>query len=107
MYKLRYFKDFLYRTKKCLEDFRNIIAENEVQIRHCYSESCRLNSKDFVKMILLDAIFIIEVFLKEEEEENAKRKEEEEEEKAKRKEEEKEKAKRKKEEEEKDCKKKK
>ncbi|XP_059439887.1 UPF0481 protein At3g47200-like [Corylus avellana] len=64
MYKLRYFKDFLYRTKKCQEDFRNIIAENEVQIRHSYSEGSRLDSKDFVKMILLDAIFMIEVLLR-------------------------------------------
>jgi hypothetical protein len=64
MHKLRYLKAFSDRTRKSQEDLRKIIKENEVKIRHCYSEDCKLNSKDFVKMILLDAIFIIELFLR-------------------------------------------
>jgi len=60
MQKLRYFKDFLYRTRKSQECLLKIIQNNEVRIRHCYSEDCKLSSTDFVKMILLDAIFIIE-----------------------------------------------
>jgi hypothetical protein len=64
MHKLRYLKAFIDRTGKSHEDLRKIIEDNEVKIRHCYSEECRLNSKDFVKMILLDAIFIIELFLR-------------------------------------------
>jgi len=64
MQKLRYFKDFLYRTRKSQECLLKIIQNNEVRIRHCYSEDCKLSSTDFVKMILLDAIFIIELFLK-------------------------------------------
>ncbi|XP_062173286.1 UPF0481 protein At3g47200-like [Alnus glutinosa] len=64
MHKLRYLMAFSDRTGKSQEDLRKIIKENEVKIRHCYSEDCRLNSKDFVKMILLDAIFIIELFLR-------------------------------------------
>ncbi|XP_062176092.1 UPF0481 protein At3g47200-like [Alnus glutinosa] len=64
IHKERYFRDFLDRTKKSQEDLRKIIEDNEKDIRLCYSEACRLNSRDFVKMILLDAIFIIELFLK-------------------------------------------
>ncbi|XP_062173680.1 UPF0481 protein At3g47200-like [Alnus glutinosa] len=63
-HKLRYFKDFLYRTRKSQEDLLKIIQDNEVKIRHCYSEDSKLSSTDFVKMILLDAIFIIELFVR-------------------------------------------
>jgi hypothetical protein len=63
MQKLRYFKNFLDRTKKRQEDLLKIIVDDEEKIRHCYSEDFdQLNSKDFVEMILLDAIFIIELF---------------------------------------------
>jgi hypothetical protein len=66
MHKLRYFKDFFQRTtlKKSQKDLASIIEAKEETIRHCYSEDCGLKSKDFVKMILLDAIFIIELFLR-------------------------------------------
>jgi hypothetical protein len=64
MHKLRYLKDFLYRTGKSQEDLLMIIQDKEVEIRQCYSKECRLSSTDFVKMVLLDAIFIIELFLK-------------------------------------------
>jgi len=64
MHKLRYFKNFLDRTRKSQEHLRNIIKDDEKKIRLCYSEDCGLDSRDFVKMILLDAIFIIELFLK-------------------------------------------
>ena len=64
MHKLRYLKDFLYRTGKSQEDLLMIIQDNEVEIRRCYSEECRLSRTDFVKMVLLDAIFIIELFLR-------------------------------------------
>jgi hypothetical protein len=66
MYKLRYFKDFCDRTGKSQGDLIKIIKDKEATIRHCYSEDCGLNSKDFVKMILLDAIFIIELFWRKE-----------------------------------------
>ncbi|XP_062173993.1 UPF0481 protein At3g47200-like [Alnus glutinosa] len=86
MHKLRYFKKFLDRTGKSEEDLRKIIEDDEKKIRLCYSEDCRLNNRHFVKMVLLDAIFIIELFLKvkkrredeEKEEEEDEEKEEEE-----------------------------
>jgi hypothetical protein len=84
MHKLRYFKDFLKRTGKSMEDLLEIIKVDKEKINHCYSEDCILGRDDyFVKMILLDAIFIIELFLKvkkkkREDEENGQRKIEEE-----------------------------
>jgi hypothetical protein len=71
MQKLRYLKDFLDRTKKRQDDLLKIIIDNEVKIRHCYSEDFdQLNSKDFVEMILLDAIFIIELFWRDQNDRN-------------------------------------
>jgi len=64
-HKVRYFKDFLKRTRKSMEDLLEIIKVDKEKISHCYSEDCIVQSVDhFMKMILLDAIFIIELFLK-------------------------------------------
>ncbi|XP_059439854.1 UPF0481 protein At3g47200-like [Corylus avellana] len=63
MHKLRYLKAFLDRTGKSHEDLLKIIQDDEEKIRHCYAEDCGLKSNNnFAKMILLDAIFIIELF---------------------------------------------
>lgn len=64
MLKLRYFKDFSFRTGKCQKELASIIEDKEINIRHCYAEASRLSSKEFVRMILLDGIFIIELFLR-------------------------------------------
>jgi hypothetical protein len=64
-HKVRYFKDFLKRTRKSMDDLLEIIKVDKEKISHCYSEDCIVQSVDhFMKMILLDAIFIIELFLK-------------------------------------------
>nr|XP_023922327.1 UPF0481 protein At3g47200-like [Quercus suber] len=49
-----------------MEKFVSIIREMEEMIRCCYAEtsSHSMSSDDFVKMILLDAIFILELFHK-------------------------------------------
>ncbi|XP_062175491.1 UPF0481 protein At3g47200-like isoform X2 [Alnus glutinosa] len=66
--KLIYFKKFCLRTKKSSKDLESIIEKEEKQIRRYYSETFdQLDSKKFVKIILLDAIFIIELFLRNEE----------------------------------------
>ncbi|XP_040991364.1 UPF0481 protein At3g47200-like [Juglans microcarpa x Juglans regia] len=63
--KLRYLKEFCERTKKSQNDLAGIIQSDELKIRHCYSETFdQINSEEFVKMILLDAIFIIEFILR-------------------------------------------
>ena len=59
MLKVRYLKEFCYRFGKCQKDLASIIEENEVKICHCYAETSKLNSEDFVKMVLLDSTFII------------------------------------------------
>ena len=63
VHEFAYLKDFMDHIGKSQEDLLMIIKNKEEKIRHCYSEDFRhRSSNDFVKMILLDAIFIIELF---------------------------------------------
>lgn len=63
--KLRYLKSFLERThQKGLRDCIGYIKKSEEIIRCSYSETIEQNSDDFVKIILTDACFIIEYFLR-------------------------------------------
>ncbi|KAK3205158.1 hypothetical protein Dsin_019204 [Dipteronia sinensis] len=63
-YKRRYLKEFLQRTEVSLEDFIKFINDKEVKIRNCYAETIRHSSDDFVKVILVDAAFTIELILR-------------------------------------------
>ena len=62
--KERYFRSFLPRSKKNLEDLVGVIRDMEESIRGCYEETIDLDSNGFVKMILLDAIFILELSIR-------------------------------------------
>ena len=63
--KKKYFKEFFSRTWKEQKDFARIVKENEDKIRHCYAPDITLpHGNKFLKMILLDSIFIIELFLR-------------------------------------------
>ncbi|KAK0602360.1 hypothetical protein LWI29_032585 [Acer saccharum] len=62
-YKLRYLKQFLQRTQVSFEDFMIFIESKEEKLRNCYAETIPLVNKDFVEMILLDAIFFFEFLL--------------------------------------------
>ncbi|KAK1582199.1 hypothetical protein Q3G72_012717 [Acer saccharum] len=62
-HKLRYSKQFLQRTQVSFEDFLIFIKSKEEKLRNCYVETIALASQDFVEMILLDAIFLIEFLL--------------------------------------------
>ncbi|KAK0606591.1 hypothetical protein LWI29_001241 [Acer saccharum] len=63
--KLRYMLEFSKRvSKEKLMEFKRFIEENEQHIRNYYQENSSLPSPKFVSMILHDAVFIIEVFLK-------------------------------------------
>ncbi|KAB1225074.1 hypothetical protein CJ030_MR1G005390 [Morella rubra] len=42
----------------------SVVAENSEKIRHCYAECPPLGDEEFVRMILVDATFIIELFLR-------------------------------------------
>nr|XP_023912903.1 UPF0481 protein At3g47200-like [Quercus suber]POF09907.1 upf0481 protein [Quercus suber] len=63
-HKVTYFKHFMKRTKRNLEDLVSTIRKMEDRIQCCYVEAVQLKSDDFVQMIMFDAIFILELFLK-------------------------------------------
>ncbi|XP_075646249.1 UPF0481 protein At3g47200-like isoform X1 [Castanea sativa] len=59
--KVRYFIEAVNRTKKSLDDFTTCIRKIKYKnILHCYAEVNDMNENDFMQMILLDSIFIIE-----------------------------------------------
>ncbi|KAL5856434.1 hypothetical protein ACOSQ3_003892 [Xanthoceras sorbifolium] len=63
-HKLRYLQQFLQRTFISLEYFLMFIKGKEENLRACYAETIKLESEAFVKMVLLDAVFLIEIFLR-------------------------------------------
>jgi hypothetical protein len=63
-YKIMYLQQFLEQNLLVsVEDLIKIIKENEMESRDSYAEIIDLSRKDFVTMILLDAVFIIMVLL--------------------------------------------
>ncbi|TXG49573.1 hypothetical protein EZV62_025448 [Acer yangbiense] len=63
--KLRYMFEFGRREgPEKVKEFKRFIEEKEQIIRNYYQENSKLESPEFVKMILRDAVFIIEFFLK-------------------------------------------
>lgn len=63
-HKKRYLQDFLQRTELSLVDCLKVIEKNEKKLRDCYAETIEFSSDEFIKMILVDAAFIIEVLLR-------------------------------------------
>ncbi|XP_050157484.1 putative UPF0481 protein At3g02645 [Malus sylvestris] len=63
-HKKRYLRDFIRRTRVSLEDYIKIIKDQEGKIRSCYAETIEFSSYDFVRIVLVDAAFIIEVLLR-------------------------------------------
>ncbi|KAJ4958346.1 hypothetical protein NE237_025457 [Protea cynaroides] len=63
-HKLRYLNNILERESRLtLCDYVKAMAELEDRARKCYSEIIQLKSEEFVKMILLDGCFILELIL--------------------------------------------
>ncbi|XP_027925374.1 UPF0481 protein At3g47200-like [Vigna unguiculata] len=62
--KLTYLKGFLNRTQLPMRELVLKIKELEEKIRNCYAAAIKCKSGDFLKMILVDACFIIELFLR-------------------------------------------
>ncbi|KAG6645869.1 UPF0481 protein At3g47200-like isoform X2 [Carya illinoinensis] len=60
--KLKYFKRFLQRIDFNVEILVNDIKQHEESVRGCYAESIKLSSDAFVKLILVDGCFLIELF---------------------------------------------
>jgi hypothetical protein len=72
--KLKYFKKLTERVgmdKKKIIDILISIENQEERLRHCYSEKFEsIESRDFVEMILLDAVFIIQFLLESKDHDN-------------------------------------
>ncbi|CAL8996910.1 unnamed protein product, partial [Prunus brigantina] len=62
--KNRYLQDFLHRTNVSLEYFIRKIRAQEAKLRSCYAETIGFSRDEFVRIILVDAAFIIEVLLR-------------------------------------------
>ena len=66
--KRRYFHSFLQQLSNknfLMEDYKAYLEREEEQIRRCYSVKFpRLNAIQFVKMMMFDAVFIMELFLR-------------------------------------------
>nr|POE63892.1 upf0481 protein [Quercus suber] len=63
-HKERYFRSFAKRSAIKLEYLVGTIREMEESIHGCYAETIDLTSDRFVKMILMDASFILELFFR-------------------------------------------
>ncbi|XP_030937333.1 UPF0481 protein At3g47200-like isoform X3 [Quercus lobata] len=63
-HKERYFRSFMKRSERSLEYLVGTVRELEERIRRCYEETIDLTSDRFVKMILLDACFILELLFR-------------------------------------------
>ncbi|XP_075646857.1 UPF0481 protein At3g47200-like isoform X2 [Castanea sativa] len=66
MVKERYFKAFFSRPCRGQKEFARIIEDNYEKICECYAPEIplRTENENFVKMVLLDSIFIIELFIR-------------------------------------------
>ncbi|KAK9220973.1 hypothetical protein WN944_009397 [Citrus x changshan-huyou] len=63
-HKLRYLRCFLQRTNVNIEYFLTFMKVKEAELRNCYAETIAFNSDDFATMIFVDAIFLLEFFLR-------------------------------------------
>ncbi|KAM5564528.1 UPF0481 protein [Rosa sericea] len=64
VHKKRYLQAFIVRTKASLEEYVVKMKNQEEKLRNCYAETIEFTSDEFVKIILVDAAFIIEVLLR-------------------------------------------
>lgn len=63
-HKRMYLQEFLARSEVSIEGFIEFIEENETRLRNCYAETIEFCSEYFIKMILMDAAFVIMLLLK-------------------------------------------
>ncbi|KAL9386284.1 hypothetical protein Peur_019408 [Populus x canadensis] len=63
-HKRMYLKEFIARTKVSVKGFIELIKEKETRLRNCYAETNGCSSEYFIKMILMDAAFVIMLLLK-------------------------------------------
>ncbi|KAJ4972673.1 hypothetical protein NE237_005847 [Protea cynaroides] len=65
-HKLKYLRAVLDRTKKTtsLEKYVEALEKLEPKARKCYSETIKLDKKQFIEMLIIDGFFILELFRK-------------------------------------------
>ncbi|XP_073264486.1 putative UPF0481 protein At3g02645 [Populus alba] len=63
-HKRMYLKQFLAQSEVSVERFIELIKEKETRLRNCYAETNGFSSEYFIKMILMDAAFVIMFLLK-------------------------------------------
>ncbi|CAH8281850.1 unnamed protein product [Eruca vesicaria subsp. sativa] len=63
-HKLRYLQSFIPRTGLTLEDLVRVARTWEEKARSCYADDIRLTSNQFVKMLVIDASFLVELLLR-------------------------------------------
>lgn len=63
-HKRMYLKEFIARTKVSVKGFIELIKVKETRLRNCYAETNGFSSEYFIKMILMDAAFVIMFLLK-------------------------------------------
>ncbi|XP_040998216.1 UPF0481 protein At3g47200-like [Juglans microcarpa x Juglans regia] len=63
-YKMRYLKSFMKRAKINMKKLASTIQDSEESVRECYAEAIPFDRGTFIKIILVDASFIIEFFLR-------------------------------------------
>ncbi|KAM7490098.1 hypothetical protein LguiA_033019 [Lonicera macranthoides] len=62
-HKLRCMKVFLSRTTTSLEDFIKATKGFEKRARNCYAEKIDLNVDEFVRILIVDSLFILEAMI--------------------------------------------
>lgn len=62
--KLRYLQSFILSTALSLQDLVRVARTWEGNARNCYAEHIRLCSNEFVKMLIVDASFLVELLLR-------------------------------------------
>jgi hypothetical protein len=63
-HKKRYLKDFIEQANEGLGSSIRVVKEKELRLRGCYAKTIQFSSDEFVKIILVDAAFIIGVLLR-------------------------------------------
>lgn len=63
-HKMRFFNDFLSRAQVSIDDCIELLKRKEVKLRNCYADPIEFDSDKFIEIILIDAAFIVEVFLR-------------------------------------------
>ena len=63
-HKRMYLQEFIAQSEVSVEGFIELIKEKETRLRNCYAETNGFSSEYFIRMILMDAAFVIMFLLK-------------------------------------------